>query len=101
MTIYGYRLPPWLALGVWALLWEIIGQLDVIAVDPIGHALQAPLEPDLDVVHDEPGQVPDGVAPLVPVRGAGPRAAGDRRLDGGPRPGALLGRQPPPPPQVQ
>ena len=34
MSIYGYRLPPWLALGVWALLWEIIGQLDVIMLIP-------------------------------------------------------------------
>ena len=34
MTIYGYRLPPWLALGIWALLWEIIGQLDVIMLIP-------------------------------------------------------------------
>jgi hypothetical protein len=29
MTIYGYRLPTWLALGIWA-LWEIIGRLGVI-----------------------------------------------------------------------
>jgi NitT/TauT family transport system permease protein len=34
MTIYGYRLPTWLALGIWALLWEIIGQLDVIMLIP-------------------------------------------------------------------
>ena len=34
MTIYGYRLPPWLALGVWALLWEIVGQLDIIMLIP-------------------------------------------------------------------
>jgi NitT/TauT family transport system permease protein len=34
MTIYGYRLPAWLALGVWAVLWEIIGQLDVIMLIP-------------------------------------------------------------------
>jgi NitT/TauT family transport system permease protein len=34
MTIYGYRLPTWLALGIWALLWEIIGRLDVIMLIP-------------------------------------------------------------------
>jgi NitT/TauT family transport system permease protein len=34
MTIYGYRLPPWLALLVWALLWEIVGQLDLIMLIP-------------------------------------------------------------------
>jgi NitT/TauT family transport system permease protein len=34
MTIYGYRLPPWLALLIWAALWEIIGQLDVIMLIP-------------------------------------------------------------------
>ena len=34
MTIYGYRLPPWLALLIWAVLWEIIGQLDVIMLIP-------------------------------------------------------------------
>ena len=34
MTIYGCRLPPWLALGVWALLWEIVGQLDIIMLIP-------------------------------------------------------------------
>jgi NitT/TauT family transport system permease protein len=34
MSIYGYRLPPWLALLIWALLWEIIGQLDVIMLIP-------------------------------------------------------------------
>jgi NitT/TauT family transport system permease protein len=34
MTIYGYRLPPWLALGIWALLWEIVGRLDVIMLIP-------------------------------------------------------------------
>ena len=34
MTIYGYRLPTWLALGVWALLWEIVGQLDIIMLIP-------------------------------------------------------------------
>ena len=34
MTIYGYRLPMWLALGIWALLWEIIGQAGVIMLIP-------------------------------------------------------------------
>jgi NitT/TauT family transport system permease protein len=34
MTIYGYRLPMWLALGIWAALWEIIGQLNVIMLIP-------------------------------------------------------------------
>jgi NitT/TauT family transport system permease protein len=34
MTVYGYRLPTWLALGIWAVLWEIIGQLDVIMLIP-------------------------------------------------------------------
>ena len=34
MTIYGYRLPPWLALLIWAALWEVIGQLDVIMLIP-------------------------------------------------------------------
>ena len=34
MTIYGYRLPPWLALLIWAALWEIIGRLDVIMLIP-------------------------------------------------------------------
>jgi len=34
MTVYGYRLPTWLALGIWALLWEIIGQLDLIMLIP-------------------------------------------------------------------
>ena len=34
MTIYGYRLPMWLALGIWAILWEIVGQLDVIMLIP-------------------------------------------------------------------
>ena len=34
MTIYGYRLPTWLALIIWAALWEIIGQLDVIMLIP-------------------------------------------------------------------
>jgi NitT/TauT family transport system permease protein len=34
MTVYGYRLPTWLALGIWAILWEIIGQLDVIMLIP-------------------------------------------------------------------
>jgi NitT/TauT family transport system permease protein len=34
MTIYGYRLPPWLALLIWALLWEIVGQLDLIMLIP-------------------------------------------------------------------
>jgi NitT/TauT family transport system permease protein len=34
MTIHGYRLPTWLALGIWALLWEIVGRLDVIMLIP-------------------------------------------------------------------
>jgi NitT/TauT family transport system permease protein len=34
MTVYGYRLPTWLALGIWALLWEIIGQAGVIMLIP-------------------------------------------------------------------
>jgi NitT/TauT family transport system permease protein len=34
MTIYGYRLPMWLALGIWAALWEVIGQLNVIMLIP-------------------------------------------------------------------
>jgi NitT/TauT family transport system permease protein len=34
MTVYGYRLPMWLALGIWALLWEIVGQLEVIMLIP-------------------------------------------------------------------
>jgi NitT/TauT family transport system permease protein len=34
MTLYGYRLPTWLALGVWAVLWEIIGRLDLIMLIP-------------------------------------------------------------------
>jgi NitT/TauT family transport system permease protein len=34
MTVYGYRLPMWLALGIWAALWEIIGQLEVIMLIP-------------------------------------------------------------------
>jgi NitT/TauT family transport system permease protein len=34
MTIYGYRLPPWLALLIWALLWEIVGRLDLIMLIP-------------------------------------------------------------------
>jgi NitT/TauT family transport system permease protein len=34
MTLYGYRLPTWLALGIWALLWEIIGRLDLIMLIP-------------------------------------------------------------------
>jgi NitT/TauT family transport system permease protein len=34
MTVYGYRLPPWLALGVWALVWEIVGRLDLIMLIP-------------------------------------------------------------------
>ena len=34
MTVYGYRLPMWLSLGIWALLWEIVGQLDVIMLIP-------------------------------------------------------------------
>jgi NitT/TauT family transport system permease protein len=34
VTVYGYRLPPWLALGVWALLWEIVGRLDLIMLIP-------------------------------------------------------------------
>jgi NitT/TauT family transport system permease protein len=34
MTVYGYRLPTWLALGIWALLWEIIGRLDLIMLIP-------------------------------------------------------------------
>ncbi|HEX5796213.1 MAG TPA: ABC transporter permease subunit [Geminicoccaceae bacterium] len=34
MTIYGYRLPMWLALGIWAILWEIVGRLDVIMLIP-------------------------------------------------------------------
>jgi NitT/TauT family transport system permease protein len=34
MTIYGYRLPTWLALGIWALLWEIIGQTGAIMLIP-------------------------------------------------------------------
>ena len=34
MTVYGYRLPPWLALGIWAALWEVIGQLDLIMLIP-------------------------------------------------------------------
>jgi NitT/TauT family transport system permease protein len=34
MTVYGYRLPPWLALGIWAALWEVVGQLDVIMLIP-------------------------------------------------------------------
>jgi NitT/TauT family transport system permease protein len=34
MTVYGYRLPTWLALGIWAVLWEVIGQLDLIMLIP-------------------------------------------------------------------
>jgi NitT/TauT family transport system permease protein len=34
MTVYGYRLPMWLALGIWAVLWEVIGQLDLIMLIP-------------------------------------------------------------------
>jgi NitT/TauT family transport system permease protein len=34
MTVYGYRLPMWLSLGIWALLWEIVGQLDLIMLIP-------------------------------------------------------------------
>ena len=34
MTIYGYRLPMWLALGIWAILWEIVGRLEVIMLIP-------------------------------------------------------------------
>ncbi len=34
MTVRGYRLPMWLSLGIWALLWEIVGQLDVIMLIP-------------------------------------------------------------------
>jgi NitT/TauT family transport system permease protein len=34
MTIHGYRLPAWLALGIWALLWEIVGRLDLIMLIP-------------------------------------------------------------------
>jgi NitT/TauT family transport system permease protein len=34
MTVYGYRLPPWLALLIWALLWEIVGRLEVIMLIP-------------------------------------------------------------------
>jgi NitT/TauT family transport system permease protein len=34
MTIHGYRLPTWLALGIWALLWEIVGRLDLIMLIP-------------------------------------------------------------------
>ena len=34
MTIYGYRLPMWLALGIWAVLWEIVGRLEVIMLIP-------------------------------------------------------------------
>jgi NitT/TauT family transport system permease protein len=34
MTVYGYRLPMWLSLGIWALLWEIVGQLGVVMLIP-------------------------------------------------------------------
>ena len=34
MTLYGYRLPTWLALIIWAALWELIGQLEVIMLIP-------------------------------------------------------------------
>ena len=34
MTVYGYRLPMWLALGIWAILWEIVGRLEVIMLIP-------------------------------------------------------------------
>jgi NitT/TauT family transport system permease protein len=34
MTIYGYRLPASLALGIWALLWEIVGRLELIMLIP-------------------------------------------------------------------
>ncbi|MGH6912292.1 MAG: ABC transporter permease [Geminicoccales bacterium] len=34
MTIYGYRLPTWLALVIWALVWEIVGQLHVVSLVP-------------------------------------------------------------------
>jgi NitT/TauT family transport system permease protein len=34
VTIYGYRLPMWLALGIWAILWEIVGRLEVIMLIP-------------------------------------------------------------------
>ena len=34
MTVWGYRLPMWLALGIWAGLWEIIGQLELIMLIP-------------------------------------------------------------------
>jgi NitT/TauT family transport system permease protein len=34
MTIHGYRLPTWLALGIWAFLWEIVGRLDLIMLIP-------------------------------------------------------------------
>ena len=34
MTLYGYRLPTWLALGIWALVWELIGRLDLIMLIP-------------------------------------------------------------------
>ena len=34
MTVYGHRLPMWLSLGIWALLWEIVGQLDLIMLIP-------------------------------------------------------------------
>jgi NitT/TauT family transport system permease protein len=34
MTVYRYRLPTWLALGIWAVHWEIVGQLEVIMLIP-------------------------------------------------------------------
>jgi NitT/TauT family transport system permease protein len=34
VTVYGYRLPMWLALGIWAILWEIVGRLEVIMLIP-------------------------------------------------------------------
>ncbi len=34
VTIYGYRLPMWLALGIWAILWEIVGRLELIMLIP-------------------------------------------------------------------
>jgi NitT/TauT family transport system permease protein len=34
VTVHGYRLPMWLALGIWAILWEIVGRLEVIMLIP-------------------------------------------------------------------
>ena len=34
MTVYGYRLPMWLSLLLWALLWEVVGRLGVIMLIP-------------------------------------------------------------------